>query len=92
MINGIQTEEYLNDTLHFKSTPKTLGVMCADSFNLQKNVRNTSINDINKEKDKLNISRDGLTFLFVGQIVERKGIRQLLAAWRNIQWSFRMII
>lgn len=88
LINGIQTEEYLNDTLHFKSTPKTLGVMCADSFNLQKNVRNTSINDINKEKDKLNISRDGLTFLFVGQIVERKGIRQLLAAWRKHTMEF----
>ena len=87
-INGIQTEEYLIDTLYFKSTPKTLGVMRADSFNLQKNVRNTSINDINKEKDKLNISRDGLTFLFVGQIVERKGIRQLLAAWRKHTMEF----
>lgn len=43
LINGMQTEEYLNDDLHFKNTPKTLGVMCADSFNLRKQVTETPI-------------------------------------------------
>lgn len=83
LINGIQTEEYLNDNLHFKRTPKTLGVMCADSFNLQKNVKAITNKEIQKEKLRLNISPNGLTFLFVGQMVERKGIKQLLSAWEK---------
>lgn len=83
LINGIQTEEYLNDVLHFKNTPKTLGVMCADSFNLRKQVTEMPINLVNSKKEELGISTQGLTFLFVGQLVERKGIKELLAVWKN---------
>ena len=83
LINGMQTEEYLNDDLHFKNTPKTLGVMCADSFNLRKQVTETPIDIVKSTKERLGISKQGLTFLFVGQLVERKGIKELLAVWNN---------
>lgn len=83
LINGMQTEEYLNDDLHLKNTPKTLGVMCADSFNLRKQVTETPIDIVKSTKERLGISKQGLTFLFVGQLVERKGIKELLAVWNN---------
>ena len=83
LINGMQTEEYLTDDLHFKNTPKTLGVMCADSFNLRKQVTETPIDIVKSTKERLGISKQGLTFLFVGQLVERKGIKELLAVWNN---------
>ena len=83
LLNGMQTEEDLNDDLHFKNTPKPLGVMCADSFNLRKQVTETPIDIVKSTKERLGISKQGLTFLFVGQLVERKGIKELLAVWNN---------
>ncbi len=83
LINGMQTEEYLNDDLQIENTPKTLGVMCADSFNLRKQVTETPIDIVKSTKERLGISKQGLTFLFVGQLVERKGIKELLAVWNN---------
>lgn len=85
LINGTLTEEYLNNGLGFKHTPKIKGCMSADSYGLAKAV--SSFTKIQKEnlKKELKLNR-GLTFLFVGQMVERKGIRELLAVWnRHIQ-------
>lgn len=57
--------------------------MCADSFNLRKQVTETPIDIVKSTKERLGISKQGLTFLFVGQLVERKGIKELLAVWNN---------
>ena len=80
LINGTLTEEYLNEGLHFKRTPKVKGCMCADSFGLSQAVEKVTraAKDALREELKL---KDGLTFLFVGQMVERKGIKELLAVW-----------
>lgn len=82
LVNGTLTEEYLNDNLHFKSTPKVKGCMCADSFGLAKSVASFTQAERNMLKRDLNL-KDGKTFLFVGQMVERKGIKELLSAWRK---------
>lgn len=80
LINGALTEEYLNKGLHFKNTPKIRGCMSADSFGLARAV--ASVTEAEKKilKQELGLN-SGLTFLFVGQMVERKGIKELLAAW-----------
>lgn len=80
LINGTLTEEYLNEDLHFKKTPKVKGCMCADSFGLSQAV--AKVTDVDKKKMRKELSlKDGLTFLFVGQMVDRKGIKELLAIW-----------
>lgn len=81
-VNGTLTEEYLNDGLHFTNTPKTKGCMCADSFGLARAVSNVAIEDQTCLRDAIGLS-EGLTYLFVGQLVERKGIRNLLLAWEK---------
>lgn len=82
LINGTLTEEYLNNGLGFKHTPKIKGCMSADSFGLAQAVSSFSmVQKENLQKElKLN---SGLTFLFVGQIVARKGISELLAVWNQ---------
>lgn len=80
LINGTLTEQYLNEGLHFKHTPKVKGCMCADSFGLAEAVKTVTDADKQVLSKELNL-KGGLTYLFVGQMVERKGIEQLLDAW-----------
>lgn len=82
LINGTLTEEYLNNDLHFKSTPKIKGCMCADSFGLSNAVAKVTNKDKQTLRDELKL-KQGLTFLFVGQLVDRKGIKELLAVWHK---------
>mgnify|MGYP000117993066 FL=1 len=82
LINGTLTEEYLNNDLHFKNTPKVKGCMCADSFGLSNAVAKVTNKDKQTLRDELKL-KQGLTFLFVGQLVDRKGIKELLAVWHK---------
>lgn len=82
LINGTLTEEYLNSSLHFKNTPKVKGCMCADSFGLSNAVAKVTNKDKQILREKLKL-KQGLTFLFVGQLVDRKGIKELLAVWHK---------
>ena len=82
LINGTLTEEYLNNDLHFNNTPKVRGCMCADSFGLSNVVAKVTNKDKQTLRDELKL-KQGLTFLFVGQLVDRKGIKELLAVWHK---------
>ena len=90
LINGTLTEEYLNEGLHFKRTPKVKGCMCADSFGLSQAVEKVTRADKDALREELKL-KDGLTFLFVGQMVERKGIKELLAVWGGILLNIQTI-
>lgn len=80
LINGIETEQYLDNKLKLVKKPKVKGCMVADSKGLADAVRNFSEKDRICLKNKFSISK-GHTFLFVGQMVARKGIDRLLTAW-----------
>lgn len=82
LINGTLTEEYLNNGLGFKHTPKIKGCMSADSFGLAQAVSSFSKEQKEKLQKELKLN-SGLTFLFVGQMVARKGISELLAVWNQ---------
>jgi len=82
LINGFLTEKYLDDILHFKHTPKVKGCMCADSFGLSQAVAKVTDDDKLALHKELGL-KEGLTYLFVGQMVERKGIKELLKAWQK---------
>ena len=80
LINGHLTNEYLTNELGFKKTPKVEGCMCADSYGLAEAVSHFGAKERAELKQRLGL-HPGLTFLFVGQMVERKGIKELLQAW-----------
>lgn len=79
LINGIETEKYLN-ILGFNKIPKTKGLMVSDATGLKNAVQSLTLKDKTDLREKLKI-KNGLTYLFVGQIVERKGIVELCQAW-----------
>lgn len=81
-INGQLTKEYLNETLWYRKIPKVKGCMVADSHELAKAVAQINDNECQAIKNGIKLN-DGLTFLFVGQMVERKGIKELLEAWEE---------
>lgn len=80
-VNGQLCEEYLNDVLWYKNTPKVKGCMVADSHELANAVATVSEQDKKQIDEELKLGK-GITFLFVGQLVERKGIKELLSVWR----------
>ena len=82
LINGELTREYLEQKLGFKKQPKTEGLMVADSDGLAKDMASFTQPEREYLKKQLSLKK-GLTYLFVGQIVERKGIKQLLKAWKE---------
>ena len=77
LVNGDLTEEYLQHKIGVRHTPITKGCMCADSYELAKAVTAFSEDDKTLLRQQLGL-QGGLTYLFVGQLVERKGIVQLL--------------
>ena len=82
LVNGRLTEEYLKSKIGVKHQPITKGCMCADSYELAKGVAEFNAEEKTELKGKLH-SDSGLIYLFVGQLVERKGILQLLQAWQS---------
>lgn len=80
IINGSLTHQYLNQ-LGFSRYPMVEGCMVADSSGLSAAIIAMKKSEKQNLCESLHIENEGLVFLFVGQLVERKGIKQLLAAW-----------
>lgn len=80
LINGSLTRKYL-DSMGFSQKPKVEGCMVADCEGLSKAVESCPESVKSNLKKSLDIQDEGLIFLFVGQLVERKGIKELLSGW-----------
>lgn len=81
-VNGQLCEEYLNDVLWYRKTPKIKGCMVADSHELANAIKTVTDSDRKQMSADLGL-HSGLSFLFVGQMVQRKGIVELLNAWEK---------
>ncbi|WP_417613369.1 glycosyltransferase family 4 protein [Owenweeksia hongkongensis] len=77
--NGIETKTYL-EKFGFPSEKLFLGNMAADTKGLQLALSKVENKDIQLLKNNYNIK--GLVFLYVGQLIERKGVMELLQSWR----------
>lgn len=80
--NGVETKQYIQ-SLGVPSNKIHIGGMSADASFLRNGIASMSANERQLFKNQFQDSKDGLIFLFVGQIVERKGIKPLLAAWKK---------
>ena len=78
--NGVQTKEYLLK-LGFPGDRLFLGNMAADFKGLQNSVKSILHDEIKKFKEI--IRTEGKIFLYVGQIIPRKGVIELLKVWHQ---------
>ena len=85
LINGNETRNYLNQ-LGFRKVPSTQGLMVSDTSGLERNVTvfvkqtESSLKEHLKTRSRIN--------LFVGQMVERKGVREMCCVWQNHQKDY----
>lgn len=82
LVNGIETQRYI-ESLGVASEHIHIGGMSADASFLRNGIASMNVTERAAFKVKHQASNGGLVFLFVGQIVERKGIKPLLAAWKQ---------
>lgn len=78
IVNGSLTKEYLIDIIHVDTSRIFIGGMSADSKGLTDCINKFDEKDLFKRS--LNI-KNGITYLYVGQVIERKGVKYLLDAW-----------
>lgn len=81
--NGIQTKEYL---ISQGVRPERIftGGMCADSENLR--LSTSTLTEIDKDAFAKSIGLEeykGIRYIYVGQLIQRKGVNHLLDAWRE---------
>lgn len=86
VVNGSLTVEYLK-SIGLGNKVIVPGAMSADSYGLKSAVAAVTDGEKSALKRKLNLN-NGLTYIFVGQLVERKGVTQMLEAWKEHQQSF----
>ena len=80
LVNGEETKKYL-ESLNVPFSKIHIVGMSADACFLQKGISKMRSEEKDKFRKKIQPNSNGLLFLFVGQIVERKGVRCLLNAW-----------
>lgn len=78
--NGSLTAEYVRDTLKYDK-PITFGHMTAETKGVRKRAEDATDDEIMVIRRKFNLN--GLTFLYLGQLIHRKGIFELLKAWKK---------
>ena len=78
--NGIETKEYLKE-FGFSKEKLFIGNMAADIDGLKLALAKVDENKIQKIREKYNIN--GLIFLYVGQLIQRKGVLQMLNGWNT---------
>lgn len=86
VVNGSLTVEYLN-ILGLEKKTIIPGAMAADSYGLKSAVKSVTESQKDALRSKLGIDI-GLTYIFIGQLVERKGVQELVDAWKIHQSKF----
>jgi len=78
--NGIETKSYL-EKFGFPKGRLFIGNMAADTDGLKLALAKIDESKIQTTKEKYNIT--GLTFLYVGQLIKRKGVLEMLESWNT---------
>lgn len=86
LCNGVLTKEYLMDELKVSEKKITTGTMSADSEGLAKASLSISPEERAAFKHSLGLHEEGITYLYSGYLIPRKGVDYLLQAWmKHIQ-------
>lgn len=81
--NGSLTGEYVKQLLGWDDTRLTYGHMVADVTGMTQMV--TGISDASKDLLRRQLGIKGVMFLYVGQLIPRKGVKELLYGWKEFK-------
>lgn len=81
-VNGTETKQYLL-SLGINKEKIHVGGMNADSKGLTSGVSSMTLEDKLRLREELNLCNSGLTYLYSGKFIPRKGIVYLLNAWKE---------
>lgn len=76
--NGSQTANYVTDALNYNK-PLAFGHMTAETEGVAKRTNMATQQQVDEIKTSYNLQ--GIVFLYIGQLIPRKGIMELLKAW-----------
>lgn len=79
LVNGSETRKYL-EAIGIKSSKIYIAGMSADSRGLRSSIAKMDRNEIIQLRNQYS-NKQGLLFLFLGQVVPRKGLDYLLKVW-----------
>lgn len=88
LCNGILTKDYL-EFLGFNKEKIFIGGMSADSKGLSQDTMSFNIKEQKLLKEQLKLD-SGITYIYAGQLIERKGVIYLLKAWEKHILSHNM--
>lgn len=77
--NGSLTADYVTKKLNYRK-PLAYGHMTADVEGVAIRVTNSAEQQVSEIRYRYNLA--GLTFLYLGQLIPRKGIMELVSAWK----------
>lgn len=83
--NGSLTGKYVKSLLGWDDSRLTYGHMVADVRGMRTKMQNVTDNDVKELREKLGVK--GIMLLFVGQLIPRKGVKELLEAWSEFKNS-----
>lgn len=81
--NGKLCGEYVKELLHWSDDRLTFGHMVADVNGMMKTINEVSDKEATQLRKRLGVH--GIMLLFVGQLIDRKGVLELLDAWREFK-------
>ena len=84
--NGVETKAYLK-SFGFPVNKLFMGNMAADTEGLKLGLSKVNDSQIRRMKEKFEINGD--VFLYVGQLIPRKGIMELLETWRTFSSNMK---
>ena len=80
--NGSLTGEYVRNLLGWDDCRLTYGHMVADVNGMKQSV--AKISDAEAEQLRRQLDVKGVMILYVGQLIPRKGVKELLSAWSSV--------
>ena len=84
--NGSLTGEYVKHLLGWDDTRLTYGHMVADVTGMNQKVEEVS--EASKDVLRLQLGVKGVMFLYVGQLIPRKGGKELLYGWKEFKEKY----